>query len=115
MQTTQPKIKLGDIYWLAIESILLHPHVVIQVGDLPDTFLVCAVTTNMKKANMPGNILLEIGEGNLEKQSIVEVYKTHLVNKSQLTNFIGSLSSTRVDEILKGIAFVDRSYLQGKK
>lgn len=64
---------------------------------------------------MPENILLEIGEGNLEKQSIVEVCKTHLVNKSQLANFIGSLSSTRVDEILKGISFIDRSYLQGKK
>lgn len=114
MQTTQPKIKLGDIYWLAIESTLLHPHVVIQVGDLPDTFLVCAVTTNMKKANMPGNILLEIGEGNLEKQSIVEVYKTHVVHSEKLINYIGSLSEARVAEILNGIKFINRSFLDGR-
>lgn len=54
MQTTNSKINLGDIYWLAIESTLLHPHIVIQVGDLPDTFLVCAVTTNMKKSKYAG-------------------------------------------------------------
>jgi hypothetical protein len=34
---------------------------------------VCALSSNLKRASEPGNVLLELGEGDLEKQSVVVV------------------------------------------
>jgi mRNA interferase MazF len=52
--------------------------------------------------------LLEPGEANLLKQSVVEVSKLSTVNKDQLGEFIGSLTRSRMDQILAGIQFVQR-------
>jgi mRNA interferase MazF len=107
------EIKLGDIFWLNQEGVS-HPHVIIKVSEPDDTLVVCSLTTNMKKINMPGNVLLDMGEGNLEKQSIVEVSKEFTINRAQLKDYIGSLSQARVDEILNGIGFIERSFLNPK-
>ncbi len=102
-------MKLGHIYWLTTEGTIAHPHVIIQIND--DNVTVCSITTNMKKLNMPGNVLLDVGEGGLEKQSIVEVSKEFTVSNSELKEYIGSLSKKRVKEILNGIGFIYRSFL----
>jgi mRNA interferase MazF len=109
------KVIQGAVFWLKIESKTKHPFVVIQnVEDVCNneikTTIVCAITTNKKKLNMPGNVVLEIGEGNLEKESIVEVMKVYEVDKSQLIDYIGTLSAQRVTEIRKGIEFLDKTY-----
>ena len=57
----------------------------------------------MKRAGAPGNVLLEQGEGNLPKQSVVMVSQIFTVDKSQLGEYIGSLSRNRIDQILAGI------------
>jgi mRNA interferase MazF len=60
---------------------------------------------------MPGNLILDIGEGNLQKLSIVEVSKQLTINRSQLKEYIGTLSKKRVEEIINGIGFINRSFL----
>ena len=54
-----------------------HPHVVVQEDVFNHsriaTVVVCALTSNLHRANEPGNVLLEAGEGNLPKQSVVVV------------------------------------------
>jgi len=104
-------INQGDIYWAQLEeSEYTHPHVVVQDNVLNhsriDTVVVCALTTNMKHANMPGNVLLDAGEANLPKRSIVSVSQVSTVDKSQLGEYIGSLSAQRVEQILAGMKFV---------
>ncbi|MEO6728859.1 MAG: type II toxin-antitoxin system PemK/MazF family toxin [Candidatus Dojkabacteria bacterium] len=103
------EINLGNIYWLEIEKGIAHPHVVIDMNEIEAT--VVAITTNQNKTNMPGNVLLNAGEGNLEKDSIVEVGKVYQVNLAELIKFIGSVSHERVDEIKNGIGFLERSFL----
>jgi len=102
------RIKLGNIYWLKTENDIAHPHVVIKLDH--EKVTVCAITTNAKKVNMPGNVVLDLGEGNLDKQSIVEVSKVITLDESQLTQLIGTLSEHRVIEILKGIRFLENTY-----
>jgi len=104
------EIKQGDVYWiqLADESDIPHPHVVIELDTA--TVTVCAVTTNAKKISIPGNVLLNVGEANLLKQSIVEVSKTATIDKTALGDYIGTLSEQRVQQILSGIQFVQRSF-----
>lgn len=106
------KIDQGDIYWLHLEkrhpfaSDYSHPHVVVE--NERSMVKLCAITTNMKKVNLPGNILLEAGEANLPKQSIVDVSRVSTVEKTELGEYIGSLGMQRVDQILTGIGFLQR-------
>lgn len=111
-------INRGDIYWIQFSddshSSIAHPHVVIQEDIFNqsriETTIVCALTTNMKHLNMPGNILLEPGEANLPKQSIIEVAKVSSVPKTQLGDYIGSLDEKRIEQILSGMRFLQRSF-----
>ena len=108
----------GDIYWVSLKEPdgsdpgYAHPHVVIQEnvhnGSRIDAVVVCALTTNSKRANVPGNVLLEAGEANLSRQSIVVVSRVSTVAKTELGEYIGSLSRPRIDQILAGMRFLQR-------
>lgn len=109
-------INQGDLYWVSFDVLngsepgIPHPHVVIQDNVLNrsriTTVVVCALTTNAKRANSPGNVLLEIGEANLPRQSIVVVSQVSTVAKTQLGEYIGSLTPERVNQILAGMRFL---------
>jgi mRNA interferase MazF len=113
-------INQGDIYWLKADDSddeIPHPQVVVQENvfnhsRIP-TVVMCQLTSNLKRVNMPGNILLEVGEGDLPKQSVVEVSKVSVVDKTQLGKYIGTLSEARINQILAGMRFVQASFLRG--
>jgi mRNA interferase MazF len=109
-------IQQGDIYWVSLEAGsglgpgITHPHVVIQDNVINRSRIhsvaVCGLTSNRNRANIPGNLLLEAGEANLPRQSVVEVSKVAAVDKTQLGEYIGSLSEQRVKQILDGMQFL---------
>lgn len=104
-------VTLGEIYWIDSQnakSDISHPYVIIDVTESRITL--CALTTNMKKVSIQGNILLHDGEANLPKQSIVEVNKTITLTQSDLGEYIGTLSDKRIQQIQAGIRFVERSF-----
>jgi mRNA interferase MazF len=68
-----------------------------------NTVVVCALTSNLKRAQAPGNVLLENGEANLPRQSVVNVSQIFTVDKRDLVEKIGTLSRQRVRQILDGI------------
>ncbi|MBI5140925.1 MAG: type II toxin-antitoxin system PemK/MazF family toxin [Nitrospirae bacterium] len=106
-------INQGDIYWIDLEEPTgsapgyRHPHVVIQNNVFNrsriNTVLVCALTSNLKRAMAPGNVLLEPGEANLPKQSVVVVSQLVSVDKSQLSELMGTLSKSRIRQVLDGV------------
>jgi len=106
-------INQGDIYWIELdeptgsEPGYSHPHVVVQNNVFNasriNTVIVCALTSNIKRAEAPGNVLLEKNEANLSKQSVVLVSQIFTVDKTQLGEFIGTLSERRVKQIIEGI------------
>lgn len=109
-------INQGDIYWVSVadpdeaESEIIHPHVVIQ-DDIINrsrvkTVVVCGLTTNMKRISYPGNVLLEVGEANLPKPSIVVVSQISTVEKSRLGEYIGTLSKARIEQIFAGMKLI---------
>jgi mRNA interferase MazF len=55
-------------------------------------------------------VLLNVGEANLPKQSVVEVSKVSTVDKAQLGEYIGSLTDERVNQILAGMRFLQQSF-----
>lgn len=74
-----------------------------------ETVVVCALTSNLGRANEPGNILLDEGEAQLPRQSVVVVSQISVVPKQALTAPVGRLSAARVDAILAGLRFQQRS------
>jgi mRNA interferase MazF len=106
-------IKQGNIFWVDLgrpsgsEPGYRHPHVVIQNNlfnkSLINTVVVCVLTSNLKRAEEPGNVLLYPGEANLPMQSVVNVSQIYTVDKKDLVEKIGSLSTKRINEILDGV------------
>ncbi len=115
-------INQGDVYWVQIEGMngeeadIPHPYVVVQDNlfnhSRIHTVVICALTSNIKRASMPGNVTLEVGEANLPKSSVVEVSKLSSVDKAQLGDYIGTLNEERVNQILAGMRFVQRSFFE---
>ena len=107
------EIRQGDIFWVDANQPVgsapgfTRPFVVVQNnlfnrGKI-NTALVCALTTNLSRANAPGNVRLYKTEANLPKQSVVVVSQMLTIDNSELRGKIGTLSKRRVDEILEGI------------
>ena len=106
-------INQGDIFWVdleepsALEPAYRHPYVVIQNNVFNrsriDTVVVCSLTSNLQRAESPGNVLLEKGEANLPKPSVVNITQIFTVNKQDLAERIGSLSRNRLDQVLQGV------------
>ena len=111
------EIRRGDIFWIGPEDgggSVWHPHVVVQ-DDVFNrsrihTVIVCAITSNIKRGEEPGNVLLDAGEGNLEQQSVVVVSQISSVDKLSLSKRHGRLSAERVGQVLDGLRFQQASF-----
>lgn len=106
-------VRQGNICWLDLGQPsgsspgYRHPHLVVQ-NDVFNTSriattVVCALTSNLQRAQDPGNVLLEAGEANLPKPSVVNISQVITVDKEDLTEIIGSLAPARVSDVLHGL------------
>lgn len=115
-------IRRGDIYWIAADDAppgaahYSHPHVVVQDDVFNQSritsVVVCALTSNLHRASEPGNVLLDAGEANLPKPSVVVVSQIDAVDKARLGPRIGALSPERVDQIIAGLRFQQASFFR---
>lgn len=109
-------INQGDIFWFdageprGSSPAYSRPVVVIQNNIFNrsplGTVLACALTTNLRRAKAPGNVLLNENEADLPKQSVVVISQVLTIDKSELIDKIGFLSKERIDEILEGIRLI---------
>ena len=109
-------INQGDVFWLELGEAAgpapgyRHPHVVIQNNLFNrsgiGTVIVCLLTSNIKRASSPGNILLKQGEANLPKPGVVNVSQVFTVDKEQLGEYVGTLAQFRVRQILDGVVLL---------
>jgi mRNA interferase MazF len=109
-------INQGDVFWIdpgrpsGSSPGYRHPHVVVQNNlfnrSRITTLVVCAITSNLARAEAPGNVLLRQGEANLPKRCVVNVSQIFTVDKSALVERTGTLSPQRVREILEGVDLV---------
>ena len=109
-------INQGDVFWIELrkpkgsEPGYRHPHLVIQNNlfnrSRINTVVVCALTSNLNRGKAPGNVTLNKGEANLPKKSVVNISQIFTVNKSELSQKIGTLSNNRVIEVLRSIRLI---------
>lgn len=107
-------IRQGSVYWVGLDPpdgpsgpAFRHPHVVVQNNVFNrsriGTVVVCSLTSNLSRAQSPGNVLLAAGEAGLSRQSVVNVSQLFTIDKDALVEEIGRLSSERLREVLDGI------------
>jgi len=110
----------GDVFWIEPDALTpsvpgqAHPHVVIQADVLNHsritTVVVCGLTSNLQRLAEPGNVLLDAGEANLPRASVVIVSQVSTVEKARLGVYVGALSAQRVEHIVEGLALQQRSF-----
>lgn len=106
-------INQGDVFWVNLPDPLgsgpgfRRPHVVVQNNVFNhshiNTTVVCAITTNVQRANSPGNVRLFKGEGNLPKLSVVNITQLVTMDKRFLVEKIGTLPKERIAQIIAGL------------
>lgn len=106
-------IRQGDVFWVDLGAPVgsgpgyLRPYVVIQNDAYNQsrikTVVVCGVTSNLERAKAPGNVLLEDGEANLPRRSVVNISQLYTIDKDELVERLGTLSAERMREILTGV------------
>jgi mRNA interferase MazF len=106
----------GDVFWVELarprgsEPEYRHPYVMIQNdvfnSSRLNTTIGVALTSNLTRAGIPGNVLLKKGEANLPKAGVVNVTQVFTIDKFDLTEKIGRLAPGRVREILDGLRVV---------
>lgn len=103
----------GDVFWVDTGEPYgsapgyVRPYVVVQ-NDLfnesrIETAVACALSANLRRAMNPGNVLLDPGEADLPRQSVVNVSQIFTFDKNQLQDRIGTLSPQRMREVLRGV------------
>lgn len=113
-------VSRGEIYWVEPDETRgsvpgePHPHLVVS-EDLFNhsrigTVVVCRLTSNAARANEPGNVLLEAGEGGLPKRSVVVVSHLSSLYKARLGKLVGTLSDERVELVLAGLRMQQASF-----
>ena len=109
-------INQGDVYWIDFgdpsgsESAYRQPHVVIQNNlynrSRINTVVICSLTSNLKRSKAPGNVTLNKGEANLPKKSVVNISQIFTINKSDLSEKLGTLSKQRTAQISDGVRLI---------
>ena len=103
----------GEVWWADIGEPIgsapgyRRPVVVVQCDALNrsriGTVVCVPLTSNLKWANAPGNVLLKAGATGLPKDSVANVSLIVALDKGQLPDLAGRLPRRQLDAILAGI------------
>jgi mRNA interferase MazF len=70
------------------------------------TAVVVPLTSNLRLAKMPGNVLLPARKSGLSKDSVANVSQLLTIDRSLLTERLGKVTSTQLEVIQEGIDVV---------
>jgi mRNA interferase MazF len=113
---TDDDIRRGTLWWIDLPDergagpAFRRPGLVIQ-GDAFNrsriaTIVVALLTSNLKLAEAPGNVLVRARESGLPRDSVVNVSQLYSVDKSMLTERCGHLSGRTMLSVDGGLRLV---------
>jgi mRNA interferase MazF len=106
----------GDVFWVGLPSargsepagrrpVLLLQHDRFNRTRLA-TAVVVAITSQLKYADLPGNVRLRRGEAGLPRPSVVNVTQIATVDRGFLCARLGTISPARLAEVWAGVRLV---------
>lgn len=109
-------VRRGDIWWASLNEPagsgpgFRRPVLVVQTNDFNDSAIrtvVCAVvTSNVRLAQAPGNVLLKRRLSRLPNESVVNISQLITVDKSFLTQRVSRLPAAPMREVEAGLRLV---------
>ena len=106
-------MKRGEVWWAGLraprgsEPGHRRPVVVVQADPFNaskiGTVMVAAITSNVSRAEAPGNVRLPKGTAGLSKSSVVNVAHVMTLNREDLVARIGQLSPEKLREVDAGL------------
>lgn len=109
-------ISQGDVWWAELgEPIGSQPGfrrpVVVVQGDSFNrsriaTVVCVPLTSNLRLADAPGNVLLECDATGLSKDSVANVSQPVTLDRTSLTERVGKIPDAKLDVLLYGIDIV---------
>jgi mRNA interferase MazF len=109
----------GDVYLVNLsptvgsEQAGTRPVLIFQndkLNQLTRTVVVIPFTTNLRRAQLPGCVLVPRGEGGLTDDSVAICYQIRVLDKARLTQHLGTLSHAtikKIEEALKVTLDID--------
>jgi mRNA interferase MazF len=109
-------VSQGEVWWADIgeprgsKPGFRRPVVVVQGDSLNrsriSTAVCVALTSNVKWASAPGNVLLSDTATGLPKESVANVSQIVTLDKSELTERVGKLPKAKLELVLSGVDVV---------
>jgi len=92
----------GDVYWADLnpswgsEQAGIRPVIIVQRGNLENftrTVVVVPLTSNLRRAKIPGTITIPAGTGGLTQDSVALCYQIVVIDRERLQGQLGTLST----------------------
>lgn len=109
-------IRRGEIWWASFgdpegsEPGYRRPVVVMQTDEFNETpirtVVVVSITSNLRLAGAPGNVLCAARETGLPRESVINVSQTATVNKTRLTQRIGRMPGPLMRQVEAGLCLL---------
>lgn len=109
-------MRRGEIWWAVLGPPAgsgpgyRRPVLIVQSDDFNEsrisTVVVAILTSNLRLRASPGNVFLAERSSRLSKASVVNVSQVITLDKSFLTERIGTISTERMDEVAEGLRLV---------
>lgn len=104
----------GDIYLADLnpsrgsEQAGIRPVILVQRQNLDRftrTVVVIPVTTNLRRAQIPGTVLIPVGEGGLSQESVALCYQIVVIDRQRLQRQLGTLSTVYLQRLGEAIRY----------
>lgn len=109
-------MRRGEIWWASLPDPVgsmpgyRRPVLIIQSdifsASAIKTVAVLSITSNLRLSNSPGNLLITPKQSGLTRDSVVNVSQILTVDKTALTERVGTLSSRQMERVDEGVRLV---------
>ena len=109
-------IKRGDIWWAKLPEPVgsgpgyKRPLLIIQSNEFNkskiNTIIAVVITSNLRLAAAPGNILLSIKRSKLPKESVINISQVITIDKAFLTEKVHHLPNNIIAQVDEGLKLV---------
>ncbi|MDY6782197.1 MAG: type II toxin-antitoxin system PemK/MazF family toxin [Cyanobacteriota bacterium] len=104
----------GDVYLADLspsrgsEQAGIRPIIIVQRDDIERftrTAIAIPLTTNLRRARVPGTVVIPVGEGGLSQDSVALCYQIVTLDRQRLRRKLGMLSSAYLSALNEAIAY----------
>lgn len=109
-------IRRGELWWADLDTPIgaapgfRRPVLIVQSDGFNQsriaTTVVLPLTTNIQRADAPGNVLIRARDSALRKDSVVNVSQPVAVDRRALIERIGTVDGTVMESVARGLRLV---------